>query len=78
MSTRRWRPWRRSDDAIISALAAHQFWPGELRLGTVSILDARAFAADVVLVSVAAVVASYFPARCATLVNPWTTLRADG
>jgi putative ABC transport system permease protein len=49
-----------------------------LRLGNVSILDARAFAAGVVLVSVAAVVASYFPARRATLVNPWTTLRADG
>jgi putative ABC transport system permease protein len=49
-----------------------------LRLGNVSILEARAFAAGVVLVSVAAVVASYFPARRATLVNPWTTLRADG
>jgi ABC-type antimicrobial peptide transport system permease subunit len=49
-----------------------------LRLGMVSILDARAFAAGVVLVSVAAVVASYFLARRATLVNPWTTLRADG
>jgi ABC-type antimicrobial peptide transport system permease subunit len=49
-----------------------------LRLGNMSILDARAFAAGVVLVSVAAVVASYFPARRATLVNPWTTLRADG
>jgi hypothetical protein len=49
-----------------------------LRLGNVTIVDARAFATGVVLVSMAAVIASYFPARRATLVDPWTTLRADG
>lgn len=49
-----------------------------LRLGNVAILDGRAFAVGVVLVAVAAVIASYFPARRATFVDPWTTLRADG
>jgi predicted permease len=49
-----------------------------LRLGNVSILDGRAFAAGVVVVATATIVASYFPARRATLVDPWKTLRADG
>ena len=49
-----------------------------LRLGNVSILDAWAFAAGALVVSAAAIVASYFPARRAALVDPSTTLRAEG
>jgi predicted permease len=48
-----------------------------LRAGNVSIFDRWSFVAGVALVSGAAAVASYFPARRATQVDPSTTLRAD-
>ena len=49
-----------------------------LELGNVSLFDAWSFAIAIGLVGVAALVASYFPARRATLVDPHTTLRSEG
>jgi hypothetical protein len=48
-----------------------------LRAGNVSIFDRWSFAAAIGLVAAAGAVASYFPARRATRVDPSTTLRAD-
>ncbi len=48
-----------------------------LRAGNVSIFDGWSFASGVTLVAVAGAIASYFPARRATQVDPSTTLRAD-
>jgi predicted permease len=48
-----------------------------LRAGNVSIFDGWSFAAGVALVAMAGGVASYFPARRATQVDPSSTLRAE-
>ena len=49
-----------------------------LRAGNVSIFDGWSFAVGVALVAAAALVASYFPARRATRIDPCATLRAEG
>ncbi len=48
-----------------------------VRLQTISLLDARAFAAAVTLIIGAAVLAAYQPARRATRIDPSQALRAD-
>ena len=48
-----------------------------IHLDTISLLDIGAFAAGVVLVLVATLLAAYQPARRATRINPSETLRAD-
>jgi ABC-type antimicrobial peptide transport system permease subunit len=49
-----------------------------LELRNVSLFDVWSFAIAIGLVGAAALVASYFPARRATRVDPHTTLRAEG
>jgi hypothetical protein len=46
-------------------------------LGNISIFDAWAFVAGIAMIAGAALVASYFPARRATHVDPCTSLRAE-
>jgi putative ABC transport system permease protein len=47
-------------------------------LENVSVLDAGAFGAGIVIVGLAAGLAAYFPSRKATQVDPSHALRADG
>ena len=49
-----------------------------IRLETISLIDAGAFAAGLVLILAATVLAAYQPARRATRIDPAQTLRADG
>ena len=49
-----------------------------LQLGNVSLFDVWSFVIAIGLVGAAALIASYFPSRRATLVDPSTTLRSDG
>jgi putative ABC transport system permease protein len=49
-----------------------------IQLQAISLLDARAFAAGLVVVLAATVLAAYQPARRATRVDPSEMLRSDG
>jgi ABC-type antimicrobial peptide transport system permease subunit len=57
--------------AVMKALSS------AIHMRNVSIVDAGAFAAAVLLVSAAAALAAYVPARRATRINPSQALRAD-
>jgi hypothetical protein len=60
------------------AFGAMKLLAAAIRLAAVSFLDVRAFAAGLVVVVAATLVAAYQPARRATRVDPAQSLRADG
>ena len=60
------------------AFAALWLLSSVIRLRTVSVLDATAFAAGIVVVLAATALAAYQPARRATRVDPALALRTDG
>lgn len=63
---------------LVVAFAAMKTLSSVIRFETVSLLDAVAFGASVVLVFTATAVAAFTPARRAARVDPAITLRADG
>lgn len=62
---------------VVVAFAVMKVFSSAIEMRNVSVVDAGAFAAAVVLVSVAAAVAAYIPARRATRIDPSQALRAD-
>jgi predicted permease len=62
---------------VVVAFAVMKVFSSVIEMRNVSVVDAGAFAGAVVLVSVAAAVAAYIPARRATRINPSQALRAD-
>jgi predicted permease len=63
---------------LLVAFAAMKLLAGVVRMQNVSVLDGRAFGIGVGIVTAAAVLAAYSPARRASRVNPSDALRADG
>ena len=59
------------------AFAAMQVLSSAIRLQNVTVVDAIAFGAGLLIVLTAATIAAYHPARRATLVDPSETLRAE-
>lgn len=62
----------------IVALVALQLLNAAVELETISLVDVGAFAAGLIVVVAATVLAAYQPARRATRIDPARTLRADG
>jgi ABC-type antimicrobial peptide transport system permease subunit len=63
---------------VMVAFAVMKVFSSAIEMRNVSVVDAGAFAGGVVLVTVAAAVAAYIPARRATRIDPSQALRADG
>jgi ABC-type antimicrobial peptide transport system permease subunit len=63
---------------LILAFAALKMLASVIPLRNVSVLDAWAFAVGIALMAAAGAVATYFPARRATAIDPCQTLRGDG
>ena len=63
---------------LIVSLALLSILRAVITLDNVSMLDARAFAASAMLIGAAAGLATYYPARRASRIEPSQTLRADG
>jgi hypothetical protein len=62
---------------LVFAFAALKLLSSAVRLTNVSLLDGWDFGIGLALVAAAAAIATYFPARRATRVDPCQTLRAD-
>jgi predicted permease len=63
---------------MVVAFAVMKVFSSAIEMRNVSVVDAGAFAGGVALVTVAAAVAAYLPARRATRIDPSQALRADG
>jgi putative ABC transport system permease protein len=63
---------------FIVSLAALATLRAVVRLNNVSLVDGAAFAVSIAILTTAAGLAAYFPARRATYIDPSETLRADG
>jgi putative ABC transport system permease protein len=62
---------------VVLAFAVMKALSSVVHMRNVSIVDAGAFAAAVLLVSAAAALAAFVPARRATRIDPSQALRAD-
>jgi putative ABC transport system permease protein len=62
---------------LIVSLAVLSILKALVRLDNVSLLDAGAFATSVALIGAAAGIATYYPARRASHIDPAETLRAE-
>ena len=63
---------------LIVSLAVLSILKALVKLDNVSLLDAGAFATSVALIGTAAGIATYYPARHASHIDPSETLRSEG
>ena len=72
-----WRPVLVSICSVAKFCFVMKTLSSVIQMRNVSIVDAGAFTAAILLVSVAVALAAYVPARRATRINPSQALRAD-